>query len=496
MKKRKIIACALGIAVGLLSAAGCEAGGWEHEMFAPEFMQDAGASNYRYDSIVEQDFHETAKEPSSYFSLDRNTAGYSLVRAQINAGRQIASDSVRLEELINYFDYDFPAPEEGELSVSTYVSDCPWSENKLLTVGIRTEEKELGDVRSNYVLLIDSSGSMSARVQGLEGTTCMDLVKLTVSKLTERLTERDSVSIVTYASGSEEVLEPVLADEAGKERILRAVDGLNAYGSTYGSGGIEKAYANAEKYFSEEGNNRVILMTDGDFNVGLFSEAELKEFIGEKAKSGVYLSVLGYGMGNARDDFMQTLALNGNGNYAYIDTPLEAEKICGELGGMLTTVAKDAKAGMTFSENVKRYRILGYDMKTMSESDFNNSEKDAGEIGSNLCVVAVYEAELAQDVEGEPLAEVAVRYKTKEGEEREVTRTVENVSAAEEDIAFIACVAEFGLVLRCSAYRGNAALSAVVSRLDGMEEYLEGDIYKAEFRSLVKKAVSSGYYGN
>lgn len=492
-KGKKLVAGACALALAAVLCA-CDAASGDHYFF-PQFTQNGeGNPNYQYDSIVEQGVRSVEEEPKSYFSLDCNTAGYSLVRAQLNAGHEIAADSVRLEELVNYFDYDFPAPQDGEMSVQTSLCDCPWSDNRLLTVGIRTQEKKLSAVRNNYVFLIDRSGSMSAGVEGLEGVTCMDLVKLTVFKILEGLGERDSVSIVTYASGAEELLEPVLADEHGKERIVRAVNALGAYGSTYGSGGIERAYRNAEKYFSDEGNNRVILMTDGDFNVGISSETELKEFIREKAKGGVYLSVLGYGMGNMRDDFMQTLALNGNGNYAYIDTPMEAERISEKLDGLLTVLAKDAKAGVEFTQNVTRYRILGYDMKMMSESEFNDPEKDAGEIGSNLCVTAVYEVELKEGFEGGKLADVRVRYRTIENEEKEVMGEVTGETAAGEDTAFIACVAEFALVLRNSAYKGSASLNAVSERLLALSAYLERDPYKTEFFTLVKKAIDLGYW--
>lgn len=480
----------------------------ENGSYYPQFEEmfnSAGSfngENFRYESIVEQGFHETAKAPSSYFSLDRNTASYSQVRAQLMSGRQIASDSVRAEELINYFSYSFPAPEDGEeVRATAYLSDCPWNEeNKLVTVGIRTQEREIEAEFNNYVLLVDVSGSMSSHVQGLEGTTVMDLVKYGAEKLVSGLSDSDYVSIVTYASGIEVKLEPTRADEKGKSDIIKAIEKLNAYGSTNGSGGLQLAYEQAQKHFSEEGNNRVILMTDGDFNVGIYDADQLKEFVQEKAKSGIYLSVLGFGMGNMRDDFMQTLALNGNGNYAYIDTPAEAEKVLSkELAGMLVPVAKDAKAGVTFdAELVSRYRLIGYDMKIMSESDFNNSEKDAGEIGSNLNVVALYEIELAEGVsEGEALAEVIVRYKSagESEEDREITETVRNTVSQNEDVAFIACVAEFSLVIRKSEYRGNSSLSAVLSRLKDMPTYLDSDPYKTEFQRLVEIAQKAGYDG-
>ena len=292
-------------------------------------------------------------------------------------------------------------------------------------------------------------------------------------------------------------LEATLATDSGKTQIRKAVNRLKASGSTFGSGGLELAYQNAQRYFSDEGNNRIILMSDGDFNVGISGETDLMEFIQEKAKSNIYLSVLGVGMGNLRDDFMQTLALNGNGNYAYIDTPREAQKVlCEELNGLLTVVAEDAKAGVTFSQDaVVKYRLIGYDMKLMSEDDFNNSEKDAGEIGSNLCVTVLYEVELAEGItESAKLADVTVRFKSSSEEEKETSVAVLNELSADDDRLFVSCVAEFGLVLRNSKYKGNASLANTLARLSDLAGYLEEDEYKSEFQELVKKAKNSGYY--
>ena len=450
--------------------------------------------NYHYDTVVESKFYSVAEEDSIYFSLDRNTANYSQVRSQLNMGRSVAPDSVRIEELINYFSYDYPAPEEGEvMKASAYLTDCPWEPaHKLVTVGVKTEEKILTAERNNYVLLIDVSGSMGARVAGLEGTTCLELVKYGVEKLVQGLGDNDSVAIAVYAGDAGQLLEPTMATEEGKESILRAVHGLTAYGSTNGSGGLEVAYDLAARHFSENGNNRVILLSDGDFNVGLQSQGALLEFIQEKAKTGVYLSVLGVGMGNMRDDFMQTLALSGNGNYAYIDTPAEAQKVmCEELSGMLVTVAKDAKAGVTFSEEtVEKYRLVGYDMKLMSEDDFNDQEKDAGEIGSNLCVTALFEVELKEGAaENALFGNVEIRYKNVGASEEAGTATAEirNILSENEDALFVSCVAEFGLLLRNSSYKKNASYDAILRRLADLPAYLEGDVYKSEFKTLVEK---------
>ena len=502
--KKKLFGCLGIVAAAALTFAGCGfEGGWPgyYPPYYPDFSFEGTEGNFQYDSVIEQKFYDTSKDPSSYFSLDRNTASYTQVRAQINSDYKVAADSVRTEELVNYFTYDYPAPEEGEeMKISAYLSDCPWNEeHKIATFGIRTEERKLSeDAKNNYVFLLDVSGSMSARVKGLDGMTCFDLVKYGIGVLVEGLSASDRVSIVTYASGVKEALEPTLATEKGKKNIMKVVNKLESSGYTNGSGGINLAYDAAERYYVEDGNNRVILMTDGDFNVGIRNQDDLAQFIEEKAKSNIYLTVLGVGMGNMNDSIMQTLDMHGNGNYAYIDTPAEAEKALGEeLNGMLVPVAKDAKAGVTFNaDTVARYRLLGYDMKTMSQDDFEDDEKDAGEIGSNLCVTAMYELELKENAKaGDALAEAEIKYKSVEsGKSVSKTAALDYELTANNDLVFASCVVEFGLVLRDSKYKGTASLNNTLSRLNTISAYLKEDTYKSEFKTLVKKAFISEYY--
>ena len=501
--KKKLFGCLGIVAMAALTFAGCgfNGGGWPSPAPDYGFEFDGPTGNFQYDSVIEQKFYDTAENPSSYFSLDRNTAGYSQVRAQINAGYKVADDSVRAEELVNYFTYDYPAPAAGEeMKISAYLSDCPWNpEHKLATFGIRTEERVLPEnTKNNYVFLLDVSGSMSARVKGLDNMTCFDLVKYGIGVLVEGLSDNDRVAIVTYASGVKEALEPTLATAKGKKEIMRVVNKLESAGSTYGSGGINLAYDAAERYYAENGNNRVILMTDGDFNVGISNQEQLKKLIQEKAKSNIYLTVLGVGMGNMNDSIMQTLAMNGNGNYAYIDTPAEAEKALGaELSGMLVPVAKDAKAGVTFNaDTVAKYRLLGYDMKTMTQEDFENNKKDAGEIGSNLCVTAMYELELTEDVKaGDALAKAEIKYKSVEsGKNESKTAALDYTLETNDDLVFASCVMEFALVLRDSKYKGTASLVQTFTRLKTISTYLSKDSYKAEFKKLVEKAILSEDY--
>lgn len=446
---------------------------------------DIDRPNYVYGDIIEQGFKTVENNPSSYFSLDRNTATYSIVRNQIERGLSVDPLSVRVEEMINYFNYDFAAPEDKAVGVCTYLADCPWnSDNKLMMVGLKTVETNLSAANSNYVFLLDVSGSMS-------GANRIGLAKTGVYELLKNLGENDSVSLVTYASGVNTVLEGVKCTTDGKSRIQSAVQKLTASGATSGGDGLERAYNLASKNFIQGGNNRVIIISDGDFNVGISSADALKEFIQDKAKNGVYLSVIGVGMGNMRDDMLETLATCGNGNYAYLDNETEAKKVfCDELGGTLKTVAKDAKAGVTFTQSVEKYRLIGYDTKIISEDDFNNENADTGEIGSNLSVVALYELVLADGADGK-LADVEVRYKdvTGEGEIPESVTAQANIDTpSSDDLLFASCVAEFGLILRQSEYKGAASYTSIIERLNGLRQYIADDVYKQEFVSLAGKA--------
>lgn len=525
--KKKWLACFTAVAMSAALLAGCGSGydSMKDSSFgaadsdygnsyipmdpiAPDGSDEGGTTSQPDGGTQKPDdsFNEQGSESAeavSYLSLDRNTAAYARTRSQIYANRAINATSVRLEELYNYFDYDYPAPEAGEgVRASAYLSDCPWNaENKLLTVGLKTEERKLKKARNNYVFLVDVSGSMSALTFTDAGKkSCLDLAKYGILTLVEGLGSRDSVSVVTYASGIQTVLEPTFASEEGKKEIISAVKGLVASGATNGSGGLELAYENAQKYYSEEGNNRVVLLSDGDFNAGITNVSELKKLIADKAKSGVYLSVLGLGMSNKEDTLMESLAMNGNGNYAFIDTEREARKIfCEELSGTLVTVLKDAKASVTFNPaNVSSYRMLGYDTKTISQEEFDDPRKDTGEVGSNLCVSVVYEITLTEGAEENgDLAEVLVRFKSAEtGENREVREVAFNELSESKDVAFIACVSEVGLILRNSQYRGTASLQSARERLEALADYLQTDDYKQEFYELVKLLQEQGRYGD
>lgn len=448
---------------------------------------DSGFSpNYQYDGISENDFVSTAEETSSYFSLDRNTASYSLMRREINQGLTTNANSVRLEEYVNYFNYNYARPSgEDALALSGSVFDCPWNEeNKLFTIGIAAEEISFAsDIQNNIIFLIDISGSMF-------GEDRLGLIQQAFTMLLDNLGDNDYVSIVTYASNCRVALSGARGTE--KTKIANVLQDLSASGTTNGSGGIQLAYAEAEKYFIQGGNNRVILATDGDFNVGISDKNQLKNFISEKRQSGIYLTVLGVGMFNTNDSIMKTLAESGNGNYAYLDSVAEARKVLvEELNGTFNVVAKDAKAGVIFNpETVEKYRLIGYESKMLSQDEFYDENKDAGEIGSGHTVTAVYEIKIKDNAAGN-IATVEIKYKHPESNENknitETFTTYDYSANPDEDCIFIGCVVEYGLLLRNSEFKGNADFENVISRLSQLSCVRE-DPFKAEFLEIVKKA--------
>ena len=460
-----------------------------------------------YSALEEAGFKAVANSPLSTFSADVDTASYSNVRRMIEQGYsmdEIPAGAVRIEEMLNYFTYDYNLPKKDEpFGVTTMIGDCPWNEDaKLLQIGLKTQEIDFGEAPdSNLVFLLDVSGSM-------RDDDKLPLLQKSFSMLVEELGEKDMVSIVTYA-GSDRV---VLAGESGdnQARIIEAINALEAGGSTNGAAGIETAYALAEKYFIEGGNNRVIIATDGDLNVGVSSESDLKELVTEKKESGVYLSVLGFGTGNIKDNKMETLADCGNGNYAYIDSIGEAKKVLVEqMGATLVTVAKDVKLQVEFNPAyVKGYRLLGYENRALATEDFDDDRKDAGEIGAGHMVTALYEIvpvdsgqEIAENelkyqdnksdtgvINGEWL-NLKIRYKEPDADEsilKEYPVTQEDYTdKPSEDFYFAAAVAEFGLMLRDSEYKGDASFENVRALLKKVDT--DEDDYKDEFVYLVKK---------
>lgn len=456
-----------------------------------------------YNAEKETGFAKVSQSPLSTFSADVDTASYSNLRRMIEDGYsldEIPEGAVRIEEILNYFDYDYNLPKGSEpFGVTTEIADCPWDEDhKLLSIGLKTEEIDFSEsTRSNLVFLLDVSGSMDDRDK-------LPLLQRAFGVLAENLTEKDCVSIVTYAGDDKVLLEGVSGDET--EEIREVLNDLEAGGSTHGSKGIMTAYELAEEFFIKGGNNRVILATDGDLNVGTTSESELVELIEEKRESGIYLTVLGFGTGNYKDNKMEALADNGNGNYAYIDSVGEAKKVLvEEMGATLITVAKDVKFQVEFNpEKVSEYRLIGYENRRLDAQDFEDDTKDAGEIGAGHTVTALYEIVLKEEGEdtdsdlkysetvtngSDEWLTISIRYKEPDEDESILLQyPVDDSSYTDnpsEDWQFAAAAAEFGLIVTDSNYQGDASFEHVLDTLKELD--IEDDDYKDEFYSLVKK---------
>ena len=454
-----------------------------------------------YSAFADNRFKSTATSPLSTFAAEVDTASYAQFRRVILDGGIPSADAVRVEEMLNYFHYDYAAPAEGEpFGVTLEVGDCPWnSQTRLLLIGLQAEEVKAADRQGqNLVFLIDTSGSM-------DGEDRLDLVKRAFLLLLDTLDARDTVSIVTYASQDRVVLEGVSAGE--KTRIMEAISELFAYGSTNGSAGISRAYEIAEKYMIPGGVNRILLATDGDLNVGVTSEGELARLVMDKKQNGVTLTVMGFGYGNYKDNKMEALALYGDGAYWYIDTIHEARRaLVTEAGGRFETVAKDVKIQVDFNPAViKGYRLIGYEDRLLAAEDFADDTVDGGEIGSGHRVTALYEivpadsefeigtaesrysAPRTGDGTGEWLT-VSIRAKAPESDTSTLyTYPLTAEAAAEpatENLRFAAAVAETAMVLRDSPFKGTATYEGAMELLRGCENIL-GDTCKEEFLYLV-----------
>ncbi|MBK9737488.1 MAG: VWA domain-containing protein [Saprospiraceae bacterium] len=462
-----------------------------------------------YTKIVENKFANVAEEALSTFALDVDRAAYSNVRRFINGGQLPPTDAVRIEEMVNYFAYDYPTPKNDDiLAVQTQLTDCPWnSQLKLLHIGVQSKKIDLKDLPlSNLVFLIDVSGSM-------QDPNKLPLVISSLKILLNQLRPDDKVAIVTYAGRAAVALPSTKASD--KQKILDALDGLTAGGSTAGAQGIISAYSIAIENYIPKGNNRVVLATDGDFNVGLSDNAGLEKLIEEKKNTGVFLSVLGYGMGNYKDDKMQILADKGNGNHAYIDDMQEAVKVLGsEFGGTMYTLAKDVKFQIEFNpDKVEYYRLLGYENRMLAKEAFNDDTKDGGELGMGHQMTAIYEIVLSgsdsefmqvdplkyqvkkkvkNNVYHDELATIKFRYKDPESAkskkwEQTISDQSQTLDKANEDVRFSIAVAYGGMLLRGMSTLETSSYDKMID-LAQSAKGKDDDGYKAEFVRMMKAA--------
>ncbi|WAC13609.1 YfbK domain-containing protein [Dyadobacter pollutisoli] len=474
-------------------------------------MRSQKMNTENYNPINENGFQMVGQQAVTTFSVDVDRASYSNMRRFVNAGQMPPIDAVRIEEMINYFEYDYPQPADGKsVSVTTEITDSPWNRGlKLLHIGLQAKTVSSKNLpASNLVFLIDVSGSMSDENK-------LPLLKQAFKLLVDQLRAEDKISIVVYAGAAGVILPPTSG--ADKMKIREALESLEAGGSTAGGEGIEMAYKLAKENFLPKGNNRVILATDGDFNVGISSEGELQRLIEEKRKGGIYLSIMGFGMGNYKDSHIETLADKGNGNYAYIDNIQEARKeFVQEFGGTLFTVAKDVKIQIEFNPaHVQAYRLIGYENRALKNEEFHDDKKDAGDMGSGHTVTAIYEivpagmqsSYLAQTdalkyqknnaseiSKTDEMLTIKIRYKNPDSEKSvlfdlPVKYTSKPMSACSENLRFASSVAEFGLLLRNSEFKGKSSYANVIARAKGaFGKDEEG--YRSEFVRLVKTTQS------
>jgi Ca-activated chloride channel family protein len=498
----------------LYLASSCSTGG---DYFAPSqfFAEKNGyydpMGNESYPEFDENIFLSPYEHPLSTFSIDVDAASYTNIRRKINQGALPPADAVRIEEMVNYFSYEYPRPDGSDpVRISTEVGNCPWnSQNRLVKIGLKAKEIPTENLPlSNFVFLIDASGSMY-------GAGRLDLVKASLKLLLNNLREGDRVAIVAYAGAAGEVLPSTSAKD--RQKIIEALESLTAGGSTAGGEGIVLAYKIAEKNFIKGGNNRIILCTDGDFNVGVSNNRDLEKLITEKRKTGVYLSILGYGMGNYKDDKMQTLAQAGNGNHAYIDNLQEANRVLvNEFGSTMYAVAKDVKLQIEFNPaQVQAYRLIGYETRLLNDEDFNDDTVDAGEMGAGHTVTAFYEIvpvginsnvytpgnvdplkyqrpkDSETDIINSPdMLLVKLRYKPIDSEiSKKVERAVIDDGADEvsPDFRFASSVVMMGMLLRDSKYKVEGTYDKVIESANlGLNNDNLG--YRREFIRIAEAA--------
>ncbi len=460
-----------------------------------------------YNAISENGFKNPNTDPLSTFSADVDAASYSNMRRFIQSGQLPPKDAVRVEELINYFGYNYPEPKGNDpVSITTDVADAPWNKShRLVRIGLKAKSIKIENLpASNLVFLIDVSGSM-------QGPDRLELLKTSMKLLTDQLRPNDKVAIVVYAGAAGLVLPSTNGNN--KQKIKGALTNLSAGGSTAGGAGIKLAYETAKSNFIKGGNNRVILATDGDFNVGASSDSEMQRMIESYRNDGIFLSVLGFGQGNLKDSKMEAIADKGNGNYAYIDGINEAKKVLiNEFGGTLFTVAKDVKLQVEFNPaKVEAYRLVGYENRLLNNEDFKDDKKDAGEMGAGHTVTALYEiipkgykdefVKKADEMKyqkgnnvkaSDELLTVKIRYKQPDGNQsKELSAALidnnQKIEEANIDFRFVAAVAEFGLLIRDSEFKQNATFEQVIA-MAKKAKGLDDNGYRAEFIQLAENA--------
>ncbi len=513
MKIRMKILCGILAVFMLISLVACDAKGdimdnapnaEAPNIGAPDFIPEAGDDDMKGEiipgedqeeqdpSFVENEFISTEQEDTSTFSADVDTASYTYFRKLVNSGYSLkelvgSGTSFRTEEFINYFKYNVNQPKDGELfGVTSSIVDCPWnSESMLLRLTLQAE-CAVESKGNNLVFLIDVSGSMRSNDK-------LPLLQTAFSYLVGNLDENDIISIVTYSGREAVVLDGCAGNK--DEMIMQAINSLNASGSTNGEAGLTEAYRIAEKHYIEGGNNRIIMASDGDLNVGISSADQLEKYISDKRDQGVYISVLGFGTGNYRDAKMEAIADNGNGVYYYIDGESEAERVLGtDLLGTLYTVAEDVKLQLTFDKDyISEYRLIGYENRVLSNEDFEDDTKDAGEVGAGHQVTVCYEIKLREGVliETEGLVTLAVRYKNPgETISRPNDYAIDGSCEEEnEDTKFLTCVIETCMILHKSKYIGETTLADMLDTLNTLDlsDYPE----REEFRELIEKLVEA-----
>ena len=438
----------------------------------------------RFDEIKDNDFIKTSDQNVSTFSIDADGAAYGYMRKLLSKGMLPVASSVRIEEYLNYFTFNYADPTgDHTVAINSEVGPCPWNEGHFLVrLGLKGKSMDLSQTPpANFVFMVDVSGSMDSADK-------LGLLKTCLATLVDNLRPDDRVSIITYASKVEKLIESTPASEANK--IKEAIAKLNARGSTAGGAAMKMAYEEALANFIEGGNNRVIMGTDGDFNVGVTSTDALLEMVQDYADKGIYLTVCGFGSGNLNDSMMETISNKGNGTYQYIDSELEMVKVFVHENSKFYSVANDTKVQITFDpEKVDSYRLIGYENRVMANEDFENDDKDAGEIGAGQTITALYEIIPTEGFEsGQQVAVFDVRYKKALGQESILlTDEVMSVSSDGTEISFAAGVAAYGMILRNSKYRGSADYDMAASLVEqGLAFDPHG--YRAELLELISTA--------